>query len=77
MSIFLHFINSWRTNKSSWPELVWVQGEVAVETIERENPSLNAIIVPEGSSVITNVDCSRVWVWVNAQNIVKKTPVVG
>ncbi|KAL5542155.1 hypothetical protein UlMin_009865 [Ulmus minor] len=65
------------SGKTSWPELVGVQGEVAVETIERENPSLNAIIVPEGSSVITNVDCSRVWVWVNAQNIVKKTPVVG
>ncbi|KAL5542156.1 hypothetical protein UlMin_009866 [Ulmus minor] len=57
--------------------LVGVQGEVAVETIERENPSLNAIIVPEGSGVILNVDCSRVWVWVNAKNIVKKTPVIG
>ncbi|KAL5542157.1 hypothetical protein UlMin_009867 [Ulmus minor] len=65
------------TGKSSWPELVGVQGEVAVETIERENPSLNAIIVPEGSSVILNYDCSRVWVWVNAQNIVKKTPGIG
>ncbi|KAG6757380.1 hypothetical protein POTOM_037688 [Populus tomentosa] len=40
--------------KSSWPELLGVDGKCAVSTIERENPLVEAIIVPEGSSIIEN-----------------------
>ena len=63
--------------KSSWPELVGVQGTVAEATIQRENSLVNAIIVPEGSSVITDFRCDRVWVWVNKDGIVKKVPAIG
>ncbi|PNX89674.1 protease inhibitor, partial [Trifolium pratense] len=37
--------------KESWPELVGVEGKVAAATIEKENPSVNAIIVLEGTGV--------------------------
>ncbi|RDX74039.1 hypothetical protein CR513_46248, partial [Mucuna pruriens] len=63
--------------KSSWPELVGVEGTVAEATIERENPLVNAQIVPEGSSVILDFRCDRVWVWVNKDGIVKQVPHIG
>ncbi|CAJ1976475.1 unnamed protein product [Sphenostylis stenocarpa] len=48
-------------SKSSWPELVGVDGKVAEATIERENPSVNAYIVPEGSAVILDFRCKSSW----------------
>ncbi|KAK7391697.1 hypothetical protein VNO78_20116 [Psophocarpus tetragonolobus] len=63
--------------KGSWPELVGVIGTVAEATIERENPSVNAIIVPQGSSVTTDFRCDRVWVWVNNHGIVYQVPTIG
>ncbi|AES61052.1 putative proteinase inhibitor I13, potato inhibitor I [Medicago truncatula] len=63
--------------KSSWPELVGVEGKVAEATIERENPLVNAIIVPEGSAVILDFRCDRVWVWVDKDGIVFKVPTIG
>ncbi|PSS15967.1 Inhibitor of trypsin and hageman factor like [Actinidia chinensis var. chinensis] len=63
--------------KSSWPELVGVKGETAEETIERENPLVNAKIVLEGTPVIENFDCRRVWVWVDENNVVTCVPVIG
>ncbi|GMY27214.1 glu s.griseus protease inhibitor [Fagus crenata] len=63
--------------KSSWPELVGVQGTVAEATIERENPLVNAVIVPEGSSVILDFRCDRVWVWVDKNGLVDKVPKIG
>lgn len=63
--------------KSSWPELVGTSGEVAAATIERENTLVDAIIVKEGSSVIENFSCERVWVWVNCDGIVISTPQIG
>ncbi|KAL6970524.1 hypothetical protein U1Q18_030222 [Sarracenia purpurea var. burkii] len=63
--------------KSSWPELVGTQGETAAATIERENPLVTAQIVLEGSSVDQTFDCTRVWVWVNDNGLVTRTPVIG
>ncbi|KAG5012494.1 hypothetical protein AAZX31_09G097300 [Glycine max] len=63
--------------KFSWPELVGVQGTVAEATIERENPSVNAIIVPLGSVVTTDLRSDRVWVWVNKDGIVNRVPKIG
>ncbi|XP_021911163.1 proteinase inhibitor-like [Carica papaya] len=49
--------------KNSWPELVGKNGDEAVETIKRENPNvLEAIVLLEGTSVIKNFSCNRVWV---------------
>ncbi|GFY97774.1 hypothetical protein Acr_12g0003150 [Actinidia rufa] len=47
------------------------------ETIERENPLVNAKIVLEGTPVIENFDCRRVWVWVDENNVVTCVPVIG
>ncbi|CAL0321138.1 unnamed protein product [Lupinus luteus] len=63
--------------KSSWPELVGVQGTEAEATIERENPLVDAIIVLDGSIVTADVRCDRVRVWVNTNGIVIKVPTIG
>nr|KYP65470.1 Proteinase inhibitor [Cajanus cajan] len=54
-----------------------VEGRVAEATIERENPSVNAKIVAEGSSVTFDFRCDRVWVWINIHGIVKQVPHIG
>ncbi|KAL9352964.1 hypothetical protein Peur_055644 [Populus x canadensis] len=63
--------------KSSWPELLGAEGKVAAATIERENPLVEAIIVPEGSKVILDFRCDRVWVWVDKRGIVFQVPGIG
>jgi hypothetical protein len=63
--------------KSSWPELLGAEGKVAAATIERENPLVEAIIVPEGSMVILDFRCDRVWVWVDKRGIVFQVPGIG
>jgi hypothetical protein len=50
---------------------------VAEATIERENPLVNANIVPEGSVVIQDFRCDRVWVGVDKYGIVKQVPHIG
>ena len=63
--------------KKSWPELVGVQGTVAEARIERENPLVDAKIVPEGSVVIQDFRCDRVWVWVDKNGVVYRVPIIG
>ncbi|KAL8115120.1 hypothetical protein AgCh_021806 [Apium graveolens] len=63
--------------KSSWPELVGERGEVAAAKIEKENPNVNANVVLEGTSVMLDFRCDRVWVWVNKDGIVISTPRIG
>lgn len=63
--------------KNSWPELLGVDGGKAVAIIEKENTLVTAIIVPEGSVVIQDFRCNRVWVWVDRYNIVKHVPRTG
>lgn len=38
---------------------------------------MDAIIVKEGTSVIDNFSCERVWVWVNCDNVVVSIPKIG
>ncbi|KAF3440613.1 hypothetical protein FNV43_RR18897 [Rhamnella rubrinervis] len=63
--------------KDSWPELLGMQGKFAEETIEKENPNVNAEIVLEGTGVIEDFRCNRVWVWVDSNGIVTRVPVIG
>ncbi|KAA0049293.1 inhibitor of trypsin and hageman factor-like [Cucumis melo var. makuwa] len=64
--------------KSSWPELVNAPAEIAVKIIEKQNSSVKAIVVEEGSSVVTNFECGRVFVFVHKKtNNVTKTPRIG
>ncbi|OIW01797.1 hypothetical protein TanjilG_03935 [Lupinus angustifolius] len=62
--------------KSSWPELVGVQGTEAEATIERENPLVDAIVLLEGTPVTKDFRCDRVWVWVDTNGIVIKVPII-
>lgn len=63
--------------KKSWPELVGANGESAATVIERQNRNVDAIVVKDGTSVIENFSCNRVWVWVNDCGVVIRTPVIG
>ncbi|KAF3456853.1 hypothetical protein FNV43_RR01507 [Rhamnella rubrinervis] len=63
--------------KNSWPELVGQKGKVAEETIQRENPLVNAIVVDKDSVVTADFRCDRVWVRVDKSGIVVFTPIIG
>ncbi|EXB81308.1 Proteinase inhibitor [Morus notabilis] len=63
--------------KKSWPELVGVSGEIATATIERENPTVHAIIKRQGTGVTDDLKCNRVWVWVDAHGVVTTVPMIG
>ncbi|KDP21344.1 hypothetical protein JCGZ_21815 [Jatropha curcas] len=63
--------------KSSWPELLGANGKAAAATIEKENGNVDAILVKEGSSVILDFRCDRVWVWVNENGVVTRVPIIG
>ncbi|KAL7160368.1 hypothetical protein ABFS83_01G090600 [Erythranthe nasuta] len=63
--------------KRSWPELIGVPGNVGEATIERENPLVNAIILPPGTAHILNFRCDRVWVFVDGNGNVTRVPSIG
>ncbi|GJT92977.1 G2/mitotic-specific cyclin S13-7-like protein [Tanacetum coccineum] len=58
--------------KNSWDELVGTPGQAASDIIERQNERVYAVIVPEGSFVTTDIQCDRVRVFVNKNNIVTR-----
>ncbi|MCL7028602.1 hypothetical protein MKW94_005278 [Papaver nudicaule] len=62
--------------KSRWPELVGFNGEVAARIIERQNPNVNTIILPEGSATTRDFRCDRVWVFVDEAGRVVQTPII-
>ncbi|XP_058086399.1 inhibitor of trypsin and hageman factor-like [Magnolia sinica] len=63
--------------KSSWPEMVGMNGEMAAMTIQKENPHVEAIVLLEGTPVTTDYRCDRVWVWVNQNELVVAEPHIG
>ncbi|KAL3517662.1 hypothetical protein ACH5RR_020251 [Cinchona calisaya] len=63
--------------KTSWPELVGGKGFAAASIIELENRHVRAIVLEDGTPVTKDYRCDRVWVWVNKDRIVVRTPVVG
>ncbi|KAK9057365.1 hypothetical protein SSX86_022200 [Deinandra increscens subsp. villosa] len=67
-----------KSGKSSWPELVGARGSRATARIESENSRVDAIVVVEGRDSVTfDFRCDRVWVWVNSNGVVLRTPVIG
>ncbi|KAG6732658.1 hypothetical protein I3842_01G189200 [Carya illinoinensis] len=67
-----------KSGKSSWPELVGINGEVAVGIIMRENPRIiRAGTFREGSRVTADFRCDRVRVWVDGRDIVTSVPKIG
>ncbi|XP_024023739.1 glu S.griseus protease inhibitor [Morus notabilis] len=65
------------TGKSSWPELVGINGEVAAAIVRRENPKVNTAIVKGGMAVTMDFRCDRVRIWVDSCGIVKQIPQIG
>ncbi|XWS36389.1 hypothetical protein CRYUN_Cryun20dG0081300 [Craigia yunnanensis] len=65
------------TGKSSWPELVGINGEVAAAIIAIENTKIGVAIVKEGMMVTMDFRCGRVRVWVDKYGTVKLTPQIG
>ncbi|TKY52712.1 Proteinase inhibitor [Spatholobus suberectus] len=63
--------------KSSWPEVVGTNGEVAAVKIERENENVHTKLVTEGSMVTMDFWCNRVWVWVDENGVVTRVPKIG
>ncbi|GAY34487.1 hypothetical protein WN944_014362 [Citrus x changshan-huyou] len=63
--------------KSSWPELVGVNGEIAAATIQKENPNVHAIIILEGTPVTQDFRCDRVRVVVDKYEKVVQVPRIG
>ncbi|KAL2510780.1 Serine protease inhibitor [Abeliophyllum distichum] len=51
--------------KSTWPELLGVQGQVAVGVIARENKKVSVGTVKEGMMVTADFRCDRVRVWLD------------
>ncbi|XP_074338850.1 inhibitor of trypsin and hageman factor-like [Apium graveolens] len=63
--------------KSSWSELNGINGELAAQIIERENQSVNAVVVSENTFGTTEFNCFRVRVKVDSNGIVTSTPRIG
>ncbi|KAI3982645.1 hypothetical protein MKX01_031384 [Papaver californicum] len=63
--------------KSSWPELVGMNGKIAAARIKSENCKVNALVIQEGRFVTLDFRCDRVWVWVNDAEKVVRTPIIG
>ncbi|XP_031473024.1 inhibitor of trypsin and hageman factor-like [Nymphaea colorata] len=64
--------------KSSWPELVGMQGQVAPPIIQAENPDVKEVdIVKEGTFVITDFRCDRVRVWIKPNGTIYEAPTIG
>ena len=54
-----------------------VQGEVAEQTVQKENPSVKAVMVAEGSFVTQEFRHDRVRIWVDKQGLVTRVPKIG
>ncbi|PIN08707.1 hypothetical protein CDL12_18713 [Handroanthus impetiginosus] len=63
--------------KQSWPELVGMDAKIAVATIEKENPLVNAIIAKPYDFITFDFRCDQVWVRVDCEGIVRVVPTVG
>ncbi|XVF42741.1 hypothetical protein PTKIN_Ptkin01aG0388300 [Pterospermum kingtungense] len=60
--------------KQSWPELVGEKKEVAVATIEKENPYVKVVVLPENAPMDRMYNPTRVRVWVDKNGVVLGEP---
>ncbi|XP_047342744.1 proteinase inhibitor-like [Impatiens glandulifera] len=60
--------------KNVWPELVGKHADAAAATIEKENPKVKTIILPQGSGTTKDFRCDRVWVFVDDHHRVVEVP---
>ncbi|KAI3964660.1 hypothetical protein MKX01_020477 [Papaver californicum] len=69
--------NGKRNCKSSWPELVGINGKIAAPRIKYENCKVYALVILDGIFVNLDFRCDMVWVWVNKAGKVVRTPTIG
>lgn len=64
--------------KSSWPEVVGMDGEAAKEVVESETRgtdiAVTVIIVQQGSAVTQDIRCDRVRIFVDSLGLVVAVP---
>ena len=63
--------------KGSWPALVGLPAEGAVETIKRENPLLKIFVLKEGTPVTRDFRRDRIRIWVDEEGKVVRSPQIG
>ncbi|KAK3190265.1 hypothetical protein Dsin_029826 [Dipteronia sinensis] len=63
--------------KSSWPEVVGIDGEAAEDVIKSETSGVRVIVVKSGSFVTGDFRCDRVRIFVNGDGIVTSEPRIG
>ena len=69
----ISFCNDPFIGKNAWPELCGTEGNMAIATIERENPNVYALILLERTIVTSEIRC----VSVNENGVFTKVPVIG
>ncbi|XVF42746.1 hypothetical protein PTKIN_Ptkin01aG0388800 [Pterospermum kingtungense] len=62
------------SGKQSWPELVGEKKEVAVATIEKENPYVKVVVLPANAPTDKMYNPARVRVWVDKNGVVLGEP---
>ncbi|KAL6619483.1 hypothetical protein ACP70R_034622 [Stipagrostis hirtigluma subsp. patula] len=65
------------STKASWPEVVGLPAEAAKQKILADRPDLRVVLVPFGSSVITDVNPKRVFVFLDQARNVARIPKIG
>ncbi|EYU19958.1 hypothetical protein MIMGU_mgv1a026359mg, partial [Erythranthe guttata] len=66
------------TFNTEWPNLVGMAAEQAKSIILRDNPLVNDVrFIPEGSAVIHDFCCNRVWLFFDENKRVVHVPKVG
>ncbi|KAI9195508.1 hypothetical protein LWI28_015628 [Acer negundo] len=60
--------------KSSWPEVVGIDGEAAEDVIKSETSGVRVIVLKSGSLVTGDFRCDRVRIFVNGHGIVTSEP---
>ncbi|KAK2647213.1 hypothetical protein Ddye_022408 [Dipteronia dyeriana] len=63
--------------KSSWPEVVGIDGEAAEDVIKSETSGVRVIVVKSGSFVTDDFRCDRVRIFVDGHGIVTSEPRIG
>jgi hypothetical protein len=70
--------NEKHAGKTSWSELVGINGQAAIAIIMRENPRVvRAGTIKDGSKMTTDFRCDRVRVYVDEHYIVTSVPKIG
>ena len=63
--------------KTSWPELVGVDGQDAKTELEEQEPDKKIILVPEGRMVTMDYRTDRIRLFLDGDGKVARTPIIG